>query len=87
MNKNRQLIELKNIGKKIASRLIEVGIQSESQLREIGPVGAYKMVKAKYPYEALPLCYYLYSFEGALSGKHWEDIGENRKRALKEKIE
>jgi hypothetical protein len=39
-----------------------------------------------FPAETLPVCYYLYSFEGALSDKHWDDIGEKRKRELKEKI-
>jgi len=86
MKKNRELIELKNIGKKIASRLNEVGIFSEDELRNVGPVGAHKMIKEKYPAETLSVCYYLYSFEGALSDKHWDDIGEKRKRELSEKI-
>ena len=40
------------------------------------------MLKEKYPAESLPVCYYLYSFEGALSDKHWDDIGDKRKRDL-----
>ena len=86
MKQNRELTELKNIGKKIAGRLNEVGIFSEDELRKVGPVGAHKMIKEKYPAETLPVCYYLYSFEGALSDEHWDDIGEKRKRELKEKI-
>jgi len=65
MKQNRKLIELKNIGKKIAGRLNEVGIFSEDSLRKTGPVGAYKMLKEKYPAERLSVCYYLYSFDGA----------------------
>ena len=86
MKQNRKLTELKNIGKKIADRLNEVGIFSENDLRKVGPAGAYSMIKERYPAETLPVCYYLYSFEGALSDKHWDDIGEKRKRGLKEKI-
>ena len=86
MKQNRDLIELKNIGKKIASRLNEVGIFSENELREVGPVGAYRMIKERYRAETLPVCHYLYSFEGALSDEHWDGIGEKRKRKLKEKI-
>jgi DNA transformation protein len=87
MKQNKELTGLKNIGNKIAGLLNEVGIFSEDDLHKVGPVGAYRMLKAKYPGETLPVCYYLYSFEGALSDKHWDDIGEKRKRELKEKIE
>jgi TfoX C-terminal domain len=86
IKQNRKLTELKNIGKKIAGRLNEVGIFSEDELLIIGAVGAHRMIKAKYPNETLPVCYYLYSFEGALSNKHWNDIGEEKKRDLKAKI-
>ena len=86
MKQNRKLIELKNIGKKIAGRLNEVGIYSENDLRSAGAIKAHKKIKEKHPDETLPVCYYLYSFEGALRDKHWDDIGEKRKRELKEKI-
>ena len=36
MKQNRKLVELQNIGKKIAARLNEVGIFSEDELRVIG---------------------------------------------------
>ena len=86
MTKNRDLTELKNIGKKIATRLNEVGIISENELRKVGAVEAHKRIKEKYPDETLPVCYYLYSFEGALKNKHWDAIGEKRKRDLKKQI-
>jgi len=86
MRENRQLIALKNIGKKIAERLNEVGIYSEEELRAVGAVEAHRRIKGKYPNETLPVCYYLYSFEGALSDKHWNDISVERKLTLKEKI-
>ena len=83
---NRKLRDLKNIGRKISGRLNEIGIYSEADLRKVGPVKAHKMLKTKYPSETLPACYYLYSFDGALSDKHWDDIGEKRKRELKQKV-
>lgn len=86
MLKNRKLIDLKNIGDKIAARLNEVGIFSEDDLRVVGAVDAHRMIKEKYPNESLPICYYLYSFEGALIDKHWNDIGEGKKRELKDQI-
>ena len=86
MSRNRNLTNLKNIGKKIASRLNEVGIFSEDDLRLAGAVDAHRLIKERYPNETLPVCYYLYSFEGALTDKHWNEIGEQRKRHLKEQI-
>jgi len=86
MLQNRKLTELKNIGSKIAGRLNEVGIFTEDELRFYGPSKAHEMIKDKYPNEILSVCYYLYSFEGALKEKHWNEIGENRKKELKEEI-
>jgi len=82
----RKLIDLKNIGVKIAGRLNEVGIFSERELASYGAINAFKMIQEKYPDETLPVCYYLYSFEGALCDKHWNRIGEKRKQELKSRI-
>lgn len=87
MYQNKSLTDLKNIGKKIANRLNEVGIFSEDDLRQAGAVGAHCMIKERYPEETLPICYYLYSFEGALTNKHWDEIGEQRKQQLKAQID
>jgi len=67
MSRNKSLTELRNIGKKIADRLNHVGIFSEDDLRRVGAVGAYRMIRDRCPDETLPVCYYLYSFEGALT--------------------
>ena len=83
MAQNRRLTALKNIGKKIAGRLNEVGIFSENELRLAGAVAAQHMIRKKYPEETLPVCYYLYSFEGALTDRHWNVIGDERKQELK----
>lgn len=87
MKKNRTLTDLKNIGPKIAGHLNEAGIFSEDELRFYGAVEAHKMIKNNHPNEIFPVCYYLYSFEGALCNKHWDDIGEERKQELKSGIE
>ncbi|SEP73543.1 TfoX/Sxy family protein [Nitrosomonas ureae] len=86
MSQHRSLTDLKNIGKKIADRLNEVGIFSEDDLQRIGAVEAHRLIREKLPDESLPVCYYLYSFEGALTDKHWEEIGEPRKHQLKTQI-
>lgn len=86
MSQNRQLTDLKNIGTKIAKRLNEIGVSSENSLRKIGAIEAHRRLKEKYPNETLPVCYYLYSFEGALSNQHWNDISVERKQKLRESI-
>jgi len=80
MTQNRRLTDLHNIGKKIAARLNEVGIFSEDELRIIGACEAYRMIKEKYPNEMFPVCYYLYSFEGALEDKHWDELVRIKRR-------
>lgn len=87
MSQNRHLTDLKNIGKKLAGRLNEVGIHSEDDLRQVGPAGAHRLIKERYPNETLPLCYCLYSFEGALTGKHWDEIDAHQKQQLKAEID
>lgn len=84
--RKRQLTDLKNIGKKIAGRLNEAGIFTEDDLRRVGAADAHRMIKERHPDETLPVCYYLYSFEGALTDTHWNEIGEKRKRELKAQI-
>lgn len=86
MTQNRRLTDLKNIGKKIAGWLNEVGIFSEDELRFVGAAGAHRMIKDKYPDETLPVYYYLYSFAGTLNDKHWDEIGQKRKQELKVEI-
>lgn len=86
MSRNKTLADLRNIGTTIAGRLNEVGIFAEEDLRRVGAVGAHRMIKERYPDETLPLCYYLYSFEGALTDEHWDEIGEHRKQQLKAQI-
>ncbi|PTN11094.1 TfoX/Sxy family protein [Nitrosomonas aestuarii] len=86
MSRNRSLIDLRNIGKKIAGRLNEVGIFSEYDLKRVGSVGAHRMIKERYPNETLPFCYYLYSFEGAVTDEHWDEIGEYKKQQIKAQI-
>ena len=86
MHMNRKLTDLPNIGKKIAARLNEAGIFTEDELRLAGPAEAHRRIKALYPGETIPVCYYLYSFEGALTGTHWDRIPGKRKQALRREI-
>jgi DNA transformation protein len=86
MSRNRNLTDLKNIGKTIAGRLNEVGIFSEDDLKLVGATGAHRLIKERHPNETLAVCYYLYFFEGALTDKHWNELGKKRKQQLKAQV-
>lgn len=86
MFRNRKLTDLKNIGQKIAGRLNDVGIFTEADLKSVGAVAAHHLIKQRYPQETLAVCYYLYSFEGALTDTHWNEIDAQTKQRLKAQI-
>jgi DNA transformation protein len=76
------LTTLKNLGPTILKNLESIGIKCLEDLKKIGPVGVYKKLQKTYPNKTWPVCYYLYSIEGALTGKHWDKIGKKRKDEL-----
>ena len=80
---DKPLSELQNIGRTVASRLHEIGITRESELKKLGSVNAYKWLSEKTSNKHLPVCYYLYSLEGAIQNKHWDDFSEKEKTKLR----
>ena len=80
------LSSLKNIGPTIQKRLQEIGINTKSDLKKVGPVLAYQKIQSKNPGKTIPVCYYLYSLQGALEGKHWDDISQKKKQELLDQI-
>ena len=80
---SKPLYELQNIGKTVASRLHEIGITNEAELRKLGSAKAYKWLSENNPDKHLPVCYYLYSLEGAIRDKHWDSLSEKEKTKLR----
>ena len=83
---SNDLSSLKNIGPTIQKRLQEIGIHSKKELKNIGPALAYQKIQSKNPEKTIPVCYYLYSLQGALENKHWDDISENKKQKLLDQV-
>lgn len=79
---SKSLTELKNIGKTVASRLHELGITNEGELKKLGAAKAYIWLSEQYPDKHLPVCYYLYSLEGAIQNRHWDDFSDSEKTEL-----
>ena len=79
----KPLSELQNIGKTVTSRLHQIGITNDIELRKLGAAKAYKWLSNQYLGKHLPVCYYLYSLEGAIQGKHWDTFSEKEKTKLR----
>lgn len=87
MDDKTRLRGLKNIGPTIADRLASVGLKTVGDLKKIGPAKAFNRVKSAYPDVTIPVCYYLYSLQGALVGKHWNDLSSATKKRLLEEAD
>ena len=87
--KTKNVIDLKNamnIGPTIEKRLNEIGVSSLKDLMKLTPVKAYKKICKRNPGKTFPVCYYLYSLQGAIMDLHWNDIPEEIKLNLKKHI-
>jgi DNA transformation protein len=78
-----ELVRLRNIGPTIEKRLHEASIFTRQDLEAVGPVEAYRRICAKNPGRTIPVCYYLYSLQGALMGSQWDDLPEEVKKELR----
>jgi DNA transformation protein and related proteins len=72
----------KNIGATIEKRLNEIGIFTLADLAEITPVKAYQKICDRHPEKKFPVCYYLYSLQGALLNLHWDKLPKSLKADL-----
>ncbi len=79
------LAALRNVGPTIERRLNAIGIHSREDLHRIGPAQAYLKMQAKAS-SVLPVCYYLYSLEGALTDRHWDDVPTATKALLLKEV-
>ena len=86
MKNNQDLSSLKNIGPTIQKKLQDIGINSKDDLKRIGPVLAYQKIQSKNQGKTIPVCYYLYSLQGALDNKHWDKISQKKKQELLEQV-
>jgi DNA transformation protein and related proteins len=74
------LKSLPNIGKEVAQRLNQVGIDSAEQLKALGSEKAFLRLQAVDP----GACYcMLCGLEGAIQGIRWHNLSPERKMELK----
>lgn len=77
------LRDLTNIGPTIADRLASVGVATVGDLQRVGVARTFLKVRETNPGITIPVCYYLYSLEGALRGIHWNALPEPEKARLR----
>ncbi len=76
--------QLKNLGPASTKWLRTAGILTQSQLRDIGPVVAYKIVCERIPNASLNL---LWALAAGLDGKDWRELSVARKSALRSELQ
>ena len=71
--------DLPNLGSKSQQMLVQAGIHTIEQLRELGAVRAYVQVKRSGTGSSLNL---LWAMEGALTGQHWREVARHERLRL-----
>jgi len=72
------IADLPNFGPKSRQMLAQAGIVTVEQLRELGAVPAYVQVR----HVGKVSLNLLWAMEGALSGRHWQDVAQNDRLRL-----
>lgn len=78
------IVDLPNLGPKSRQMLAQAGIHTIEQLRELGAVRAYAQVKLCGACSSLNL---LWALEGALSGRHWQEVAKHDRLSLLMQLE
>jgi DNA transformation protein len=75
---------LRNVGPKLAAKLVEAGIDSPKKLRQIGAKQAFEKMYPAGDFYGDFNAAYLYALEGAIRDCDWLDIPEKIKQEYKE---
>lgn len=75
---------MRNLGPISAGRLRAAGIDSPEELRRIGAVEAYLMLKAAHPFEISVV--FLYALHGAVTDTDWRQLSESTRARLRREV-
>ena len=75
-----QLRDLPGLGPKSEELLIEIGIRTPDELKQIGAVEAF--IKLRQQSRSKPSLNFLYALVGAIEGEHWLRIAKTEKSRL-----
>lgn len=76
-----EITSMMNIGKEMAKKLADVGIDSSEKLMKAGSKQAFLELKERYPQVCLV---HLYALEGAVQNLEFNSLAEEKKKELKE---
>ena len=79
--------QLRNIGPRLAQKLIQAGINSPEKLRKLGSLEAFHRIDAVGGFCGKYNALYLYALEGAILDCDWLDIPSKKKRFFKKYTE
>ncbi len=79
----RTMMKLKNIGKRIAERLVLAGIETPEMLKKLGAKEVYLMFFEKEGWSQTLCPCFLHALEGAITGERWNEISETKKEDFK----
>lgn len=77
--KSPALAQLRNLGPASAAMLLDAGIRTPTQLRQLGAVRAFDRVRQRDPKASLNL---LWAIEGALSDRPWQQVADEDRASL-----
>ena len=75
----QSIADLQGLGPKSQAMLAAAGIKTVAQLKRLGSVRAYAMVRATEANASLNL---LWALEGALTGLHWQVVAREHRLSL-----
>lgn len=75
-----ELTVLPNIGKTLADRIIQAGITTPDEIKQLGAKEVFVRVKSVYPDACIN---HLYAIEGAVQNIRWHNLSDQRKKELK----
>ena len=84
MTNSASIESLRNLGPKSSQWLREVGISTIAELKRLGPVVVYRLVKQRQPKASLNL---LWALAAGLNGEDWRELTEATKQRLREEAE
>ncbi len=76
-------VKIRNVGPKSAAWLRQVGVRTESEIRELGSMEVFMKVKKAGFKPSLNL---LYALEGAVQDCHWTALSDERKTELVQEV-
>ncbi len=75
--------KLRNLGPQSSAWLQSVGLDSIDQIRRIGPIAAYRLVKQRHPRVSLNL---LWALAAGIDDRDWRELTPREKQSLRAQL-